>query len=225
MSRRKTQPHRPPLPAGDAVLAEGVSAHFATLIYQAPLLSRGLAAFNAELLADALKIRDYDEAGRAWSAINYPGGYTSYGSLDQLHRFSSTFDRLRQRIDRHVRRFAQALEWDLDPNELVMTDCWINLMPRGVAHGFHLHPQSLISGTYYVQMPKGASPLKFEDPRLSRMMAAPPRRAEAREGLHLSKPAKAGDVILFESWLRHEVPASRIDALRVSVSFNYHRAR
>jgi uncharacterized protein (TIGR02466 family) len=28
--------------------------------------------------------------------------------------------------------------------------------------------------------------------------------------------------VLFESWLRHEVPMHRCDAERVSVSFNYH---
>lgn len=200
-----------------------ISAHFATLIYQAPLLTRGLVEVNTDLLEECAKIRDYDVAGRRWSESNYPGGYTSYGSMDQLHRFSSTFDQLRRRIDRHVRRYAEALEWDVEADALQMTDCWINLMPRGCAHSFHVHPQSVISGSYYVQMPKGASSLKFEDPRLTRMMAAPPRHADAREGYHLSKPARAGQVILFESWLRHEVPASRIDELRVSVSFNYHR--
>jgi uncharacterized protein (TIGR02466 family) len=61
----------------------------------------------------------------------------------------------------------------------------------------------------------GAGALKFEDPRLSRMMAAPPRRA------HVSLPAKAGEVILFESWLRHEVPPARYAGERVSISFNY----
>lgn len=199
-----------------------ITAHFATRIYQAPLLTRGLPAVNAELLDEAQRIRDFDEAGRAWSEVNYPGGYTSYGSLDHLHRFSSTFDRLRQRLDRHVARYADALEWDVAPGDLQMTDCWLNLMPRGCVHSFHVHPLSAISGTYYVQMPRGASPLKFEDPRLTCMMAAPPRREGASETYHLSKPARAGDVILFESWLRHEVPPSRIDSLRVSISFNYH---
>lgn len=199
--------------------------HFATPIYQAPLISRGRPAFNADLAEECEKIRAFDVPGQRWSEAFYPGGYTSYGSMDRLHRFSSTFDLLRQRIDRHVRRFAETLEWSLDHGELTMTDCWINLMPRGCAHSFHLHPQSAISGTYYVQTPPGASPLKFEDPRLSRMMASPPRRADARQTAHVSVKARAGQVVLFESWLRHEVPASRIDALRISVSFNYHLLR
>src|SRR3546814_3820662 len=92
-----------------------------------------------------------------------------------------------------------------------MSDCWINIMPKGCAHSFHLHPQSVVSGTYYVQTPRGASGLKFEDPRLAQLMAAPPRRSSAPPAMkaHLTYPAKAGHLILFESWLRHEVPASR----------------
>ena len=38
---------------------------------------------------------------------------------------------------------------------------------------------------------------------------------------HITYPAKAGHVILFESWLRHEVAANRMAAERISVSFNY----
>lgn len=197
-------------------------AHFATLIYRAPLLTRGLVAINADLADECEKIREFDVPGQRWSEDNYAGGYTSYGSMDRLHLFSSTFDTLRRRIDRHVARYADALEWDVTPDQLAMTDCWINLMPRGCAHSFHVHPQSVISGTYYVHTPRGASPITFEDPRLTKMMAAPPRRSEAAQRSHLRLKPRAGEVLLFESWLRHEVPPSRIDALRISVSFNYH---
>lgn len=190
---------------------------FPTQIYCAPLGS-GVAALNRELLADAEKIRAADAQGRRWSKAGYPGGYTSYGSLDQLHRMSSTFAELQKRIDRHVHAYSKAQQWNLRGRKLVMTDCWVNVMPKGCAHSFHLHPQSVISGTYYVHTPRGCPGLKFEDPRLSRLMAAPVRP------VHISYPARAGEVILFESWLRHEVPANQANRERVSISFNYHLA-
>jgi uncharacterized protein (TIGR02466 family) len=102
-----------------------------------------------------------------------------------------------------------------------MTDCWINMMPRGVTHGLHLHPLSTISGTYYVRTPKGVPGLKLEDPRLDRFMAAPPRRADAGQQPWLTMPVAAGSLLLFESWLRHEVPPNTAAAERVSISFNY----
>jgi uncharacterized protein (TIGR02466 family) len=202
-----------------------VQALFPTLIYSAPLQARGARTFNSELADECRKIRDYDRAGQRWSQQNYPGGYTSYGSMDRLHRFSSTFDQLRSRIDQHVMAFARALSWELRPGtKLAMTDCWINVMEHGAAHGSHLHPQSVISGTYYVQVPAQSPGLKFEDPRLSRMMAAPARRAATpvEQRPHVSYRARAGQVILFESWLRHEVPSHRARGERISVSFNYH---
>lgn len=195
-----------------------INGWFPTLIYSERLLPRGGAALNRELLRECQQIRAHDAAGRKWSQTGYPGGYTSYGSLDRLQKFSSTFGQLRAHIDRHVRAYARAQKWQLAGHKLMMTDCWINIMPRACAHSFHLHPQSVVSGTYYVRTPRGCSGLKFEDPRLSRMMAAPQRAT----GAHVTYPAKAGQVILFESWLRHEVPASRIDEERVSISFNYH---
>lgn len=203
-----------------------IRAWFPTFVYEAPVGGAGVPALNRELLAEVRQIRARDRAGRAWSASSYPNGYTSYGSLDQLHRMSSTFIGLRERIDRHVRAYARALQWDLGGRKLLMTDCWANVMPRGAAHGLHLHPQAVISGTYYVKTPARSPGLKFEDPRLSRMMAAPPRRAGAAEPfrLHVIYPARAGHVILFESWLRHEVAANTQNAERVSISFNYHWA-
>lgn len=102
-----------------------------------------------------------------------------------------------------------------------MTDCWVNIMPRHVVHGLHLHPLSTLSGTYYVQTPRGCSGIKFEDPRLDRFMAAPPRRAGARNAPWVVYPAEAGTVVLFESWLRHEVASNPLEAERVSISFNY----
>jgi uncharacterized protein (TIGR02466 family) len=73
----------------------------------------------------------------------------------------------------------------------------------------------VISGTYYLAVPKGTSPLRVEDPRAALFMAAPPRKIQ-----HDLNP-KAGEIILFESWLKHEVPPHHSNEDRISVSFNY----
>jgi uncharacterized protein (TIGR02466 family) len=194
---------------------------FPTHVYQAPLQAQGTAAFNARLLRECAQYRADDIAGQAWSRHRYPGGYTSYGSLNRMHTLSPTFALLGRKLQRHVRMFARALEFDLTGRELALTDCWINMMARGVTHGLHLHPLSTISGTYYVRTPKGVPGLKLEDPRLDRYMAAPPRQAGARHAPWFTLPVAAGTVVLFESWLRHEVPPNPVAAERVSISFNF----
>jgi uncharacterized protein (TIGR02466 family) len=198
-------------------------AWFPTYIYCEPLQKTGLTRLNSELVEECHRLRDFDAAGRRWSEKNYPGGYTSYASMNELHRFSSTFADLERKLNRHVAAFARQLDFDLRGRSFKLTDLWVNIMPPTAAHSLHLHPLSFISGTYYVATPPGCSGLKFEDPRLDRFMAAPPRRANCRREnqAHITYPAEAGNVILFESWLRHEVAANRVSEERISVSFNF----
>jgi uncharacterized protein (TIGR02466 family) len=200
-----------------------IRALFPTLIYRQSMAGRGWPRFNRDLGDECQSLAASDAPGRRWSARHYLGGYTSYGSLDRLHLVSPRFADLRRRIDPHVKAFARALHYDLAGRALAMTDCWANVMPARSVHSLHLHPTSFISGTYYVAVPKGAGALKFEDPRLSSLMAAPPRRVDAPQRFRsfVSVPARAGDLLLFESWLRHEVPPARFDGERISISFNY----
>lgn len=203
-----------------------IRAWFPTYIYCEPLQKSGLARLNTELADECRRLREFDTAGRKWSEKNYPGGYTSYASMNELHRFSSTFADLEKKLTRHVRAFARTLDMDLRRRTISLSDIWVNIMPPTAAHSLHLHPLSFISGTYYVATPRGCPGLKFEDPRLSKFMAAPPKLPGARREnqMHVTYPAEAGNVILFESWLRHEVPPNRVDAERISVSFNFNWA-
>jgi uncharacterized protein (TIGR02466 family) len=196
---------------------------FPTRIYEAQARQGGWRALNARLLRECRQLREDDAAGRRWSARNYPGGYTSYSSAHRMHRLSPTFATLGRVLDRHVARFVAALELDLRGRTLAMTDCWVNIMGRGAVHGLHLHPLSTISGTYYVLVPAGAPGIKFEDPRLERYMAAPPRRTPARRENRswATVRARNAQLVLFESWLRHEVAANPLSVERVSISFNY----
>jgi uncharacterized protein (TIGR02466 family) len=198
-------------------------ALFPTLIYTGRLRRRGLISLNARLLRECRQLRADDAAGRRWSTRSYAGGYTSYGSVNRMHELSPTFATLARALDAHVARFARTLEFDLTGRALAMTDCWVNIMGRGGSHGLHLHPLSTLSGTYYVAAPPNASGLKFEDPRLERYMAAPPRRARGRRTRSpwVMLKARSGGLVLFESWLRHEVPPNGSAGERVSISFNY----
>ncbi|MDG0816588.1 TIGR02466 family protein [Bdellovibrio svalbardensis] len=208
---------------------------FPTFVYYAPLKAAGqkptLSQMNKELKQEAKTYSRIDEEGQLWSLKNYPGGYTSYGSIAQLHQASTTFELLEKEINKHVRKFVKHLEMDIDPKELKMSSCWINIMPAGVHHSMHIHPLSVISGTYYVQTPKGSSAIKFEDPRMASFMATPPRKANAKEANQrfISLQPAEGHLVLFESWLRHEVPGNQFDKAaggdtdkeRISISFNY----
>jgi len=153
---------------------------------------------------------------------NY-SGYTSYASLDDLPWRFPIFKDLAKALDLHVADFADELQFDLGDRPLVLNGLWINVLPEGGVHTGHIHPNSVISGTAYVSMPTGASAIKFEDPRLPMMMAAPPKKNDANIGSQIFSYIKpnVGDVLLWESWLRHEVPMNLAEEDRISVSFNY----
>jgi uncharacterized protein (TIGR02466 family) len=55
------------------------------------------------------------------------------------------------------------------------------------------------------------------------MMAAPPRQKKAREENQpfVSLQPSEGTVLLWESFLRHDVPVNQSSETRVSISFNY----
>ncbi len=196
---------------------------FATRLYHARLSAHGPAIDADEFEASCYSIAEDDEAGQQWSEDHGYPGYTSYASLDDLPYRFPIFTDLVQALDAHVADFARDLAFDLGDKKLTLDSLWINILPEGGIHTGHLHPHSVISGTTYVAMPDGASAIKFEDPRLPMMMAAPGRTKDAPEELKTFAyvAPKVGDVLLWESWLRHEVPMNMSEDDRLSVSFNY----
>jgi uncharacterized protein (TIGR02466 family) len=210
-----------------------IQSWFPTSIYIDQLFAQAKVGtrFSRELLEQCYLVRDTDDEGVEWSSKHYIGGYTSYGSITDLHRRFPHFEELSKHLQKPAQRMARHLDWDLQGGRLEMGSCWINIMPHGAQHSLHLHPLSVLSGTYYVQIPPGSGAIKFEDPRLDRMMAAPPRHPACRSQNQpfVSHLPRAGEFALWESWLRHEVARGKMDeskqtqkrADRVSISFNY----
>ena len=177
-----------------------------------------------------LDLAAQDRAGRAWCRAHGYGGYTSYASLDDLPTRAPAFAALKRRLDRHAGAFAEACSFDLAGARLKLDSLWANVLKPGAAHSGHLHPHSVLSGTVYVSVPqprrgspRTAGAIRFEDPRLPLMMAAPPRRADApREAqTFVTVDPEPGLLLLWESWLRHEVLPHTGAGPRISLSFNY----
>ncbi|WP_058283511.1 TIGR02466 family protein [Ruegeria denitrificans] len=200
-----------------------IDSLFVTRLYRAALSEFDPKIDTEELENSCLVIADDDEAGQGWCEENGYPGYTSYASLTDLPWRFPIFADLVKALDAHVQAFASDLEFDLGERDLVLEDIWINVLPEGGTHSGHIHPHSVISGTTYVAMPDGASSLKLEDPRLGLMMAAPARRKDARRELQsfIYTDPKVGEVLLWESWLRHEVTMNMAEDERIGISFNY----
>ena len=196
---------------------------FVTRLYRAQLSEMGKAVDRSELENSCWSIANDDEAGQEWCEENGFPGYTSYASLTDLGWRFPIFADLIKVLDKHVAAFVKDLDFDLDDKKITLDSLWINILPQGGVHTSHIHPHSVISGTTYVNMPTETSAIKFEDPRSAMMMAAPVRKKDARDEMRsfFYVAPDVGDVLLWESWLRHEVPVNMAEDERISISFNY----
>lgn len=192
---------------------------FVTRLYQAEL---GDAALLSDLAHSIRSLAEEDVAGQRWARTHGYKGYTSYASLDDLPRRDPSIATLSKHLVRHAAAFADECAFALNRKPR-LDSIWVNLLRGGGAHSAHIHPHSILSGTLYVEAPSGSGAIRFEDPRLPMMMAAPTRRPYAPEVLKpfVSVEPRPGLLLLWESWLRHEVLPSAQRAERLSISFNF----
>ncbi|HET9354448.1 MAG TPA: TIGR02466 family protein [Sphingomicrobium sp.] len=190
---------------------------FVTHLYEAEL---GDEQLLAELAHSIRSLAEDDQAGKRWSRGKGYKGYTSYASLNDLPRRDPAFDDLKRIVTRHAAAFAKELAWEAKPR---LDSLWVNLLKPGGHHSAHIHPHSILSGTLYVEVPRGSGEIRFEDPRLPQMMAAPVRRDDAPEELRpfATIEPRAGLLLMWESWLRHEVLPGTARSDRLSISFNF----
>ncbi len=121
-----------------------------------------------------------------------------------------------------VGRVAERFEYfRYTQRNFFITSCWANLHGRGDGLSTHRHPNSFLSGVYYVAVPEGASLLILRDPRPANIMFDIERSEHTpwNRPEFLVRPS-AGGLLLFPSWLEHDVQSSDIDAERISISFN-----
>jgi len=185
---------------------------FVTRLYEARL---GDDRLLADLAHSIQSLATDDEAGHKWSRDHHYAGYTSYASLNDLPRRDPSIAALVRQLNKHAAAFARESGLGL-ARAPRLDSLWVNLLKASGHHSGHIHPNSLISGTFYVQVPKGSGAIRFEDPRLPLMMAAP-----ARPDSFVSVQPEPGMLLLWESWLRHEVLPGKGSGERLSISFNF----
>lgn len=207
----------------DLTLPSTLTRLFVTEIYRTDMKGPQFDAFMDGLEDTCRGMADDDTTGQDWSQRHGYLGYTSYASVEELSAYATVFDDLRKMIDSHVAVFAKQIDLDLRDKRLKMQTSWVNILEHLGHHSGHIHPHSVISGTFYVSVPEGASALRFEDPRLPQMMNAPLRNASGRADRQsfASIAPQRGTLVLWESWLRHEVPINLAEDVRISISFNY----
>ena len=191
-----------------------VRSLFVTQLYEAEL---GDSTLLANLARSIRSLAADDKAGRRWSKEHRYSGYTSYASLNDLPRRDPAFADLAKLLTRHATKFATECAFDLKRRPK-LDSLWVNLLKTGGHHSGHIHPHSIISGTLYVEVPAGSGAIRFEDPRLPLMMA---RARQTSRITFVTVEPRPGLLLMWESWLRHEVLPGTGRGERLSISFNF----
>lgn len=206
------------VPARDTTAAPDPTA-LNTLFYN-PIFPTLTAQVNLDLpvqkmAADSLQYA----AGRE----NYEGGYTSFMTRDNLDNEIAGMTELKSAIFGISQSFAREMKWEVNA-EKCSIQVWLNVMKKGGHHGHHNHPGSVFSGVFYVQGDEEASPLAFQSPiAFFRMHEPRVQRAEdmnAFSALDLFIPVKVNSLLIWPSWLLHNVPLNKSSIPRISFSFN-----
>tara|TARA_B110000240_G_C13386139_1_gene404753 strand:- start:368 stop:985 length:618 start_codon:yes stop_codon:yes gene_type:complete len=101
----------------------------------------------------------------------------------------------------------------------IIADSWYTRMNKGARVLRHRHENSVISGTLYLNAPKGNKGLAFVNPTIPhRMKDKTNTSTKYNEQVSLVE-VTTGDLLLYPSWLEHFVPPIECDN-RVTISFN-----
>lgn len=141
-------------------------------------------------------------------------------SVDNLQQRDDFEDLMKIILD-NVLEVADFLKWDLEQASLNINNCWAMVNGKFASNSVHDHPNSLLSGVYYVKSPQDCGGLSFRDPRVGAHRLLPPY-LEFNSWTMPSVTYKfvEGTMIIFPSWLMHGVEPNLSDEERVSISFN-----
>lgn len=113
-------------------------------------------------------------------------------------------------INDDIKRYGHAISSHFQEQVI---NYWAQTYSAGQSHGRHIHPNSVVSGAYYINAVNSV-PIEFHNPNVAALYSGDTHET-------ISVPTQSGLLVMFPSWLPHEVPTSTEDnGIRQMVSFN-----
>lgn len=126
---------------------------------------------------------------------------------------------LRHFIETSLHHYLMATYCPKDDVRLKITQSWVNFTNPNQYHHKHSHPNSLISGCFYVNADKNKDKIFFY-PEGYQFIQLPPVEWNAYNSRSWWYPVGTGDLILFPSSLTHMVQPVEGEDTRISLAFN-----
>lgn len=169
---------------------------------------------NQKLLQTIYDEHRRDSKGEKWSNV------LGWHSVDNLHQRDG-FEDFTNIVKNNVMDPASFLNWDLKKFTVNITTCWATINNKFASNSVHNHPNSILSGVYYVKAPKNCGGVFFSDPRPAAQVLVPPvTKFNLWTFPRVTCKPYEGVMLMFPSWLLHGVETSLSAEDRVSLSFN-----
>ncbi len=186
---------------------------FPSIVWHADIA--GAVQMNRQLIADISELRTSIKSIKRSNEL----GWHSPTNMHKRDMFKPLCDC----IDGMAATIADSMNMRRD-RQLVIETFWVNINPKYAYNALHEHPESVVSGVYYVQSDEKSGHLRFRDPRAGKRMnpwpVAEDKKSDQRHWDRVSHKPIAGRLIMFPSWLEHDVEANLSDQERISISFN-----
>ena len=172
---------------------------------------------NQHLLGEIEAIRAATPNGKpeSWGCDVYTT-MTNAGSLQTLPPFKKLIDFSMMCAN----YFGEIMCQRYNDRALVMTSCWLNIYSQGHSQEIHYHPNHIITGVYFVKAPPGSASLVFHSPYYKSMSRPELTEETLANSVAVPYPPSEGDLIIFDSAVRHSVPLHTVLDERISISFN-----
>jgi len=175
----------------------------------------GYEALNKKLMQFIEDERRRDPAGMTRSVV------LGWHSTDQLHRHPELREFVAILHD-NIAEVARSYRIDSSQASLELATCWAVVNGKLASGTVHCHPNSFLSGVYYVSTTEKTGNIFFQDPRPAASMSACPVTEFVPWTIRqVSYQPVSGGMLIFPSWLYHGVGPNLSETLRVSISFNF----
>tara|TARA_B110000211_G_C14014385_1_gene524691 strand:- start:720 stop:1328 length:609 start_codon:yes stop_codon:yes gene_type:complete len=168
-------------------------------------------------------IRDFNkEEIKVYKSINKEYRRNILNLIGKSNRVldeQSSFSEIREFIQVHLNQFTFQVYGMKRKQNINITTSWLNLTKPGMAHHHHTHPNSFISGVFYFEtIPNDSIVFTSSEKNGSYLRFTPAPQTFFNDSCTVN--VHNGTLLLFPSWLRHEVPVNKSKKNRISLSFN-----
>ena len=126
-----------------------------------------------------------------------------------------------QFITPSINNVLNSMNWDLDKQNVKISNMWAIINKGGAANSRHHHGNSALSAAYYVRAPNQSGDIVFYDPRPAPIYYHPIAKSpNSLNAMVNSISPSEGGLVIFPSYLDHSVNENLSNEERIVISFN-----